>query len=54
MHAMLLRQGLLAHSLTSSIEKGDFTQGAANALGLNFDTPDPIIAVIKICGFFMT
>jgi hypothetical protein len=37
----------VAHSLTSSLEKGDFTQGAANALGLNFDTPDPIIAVIK-------
>jgi hypothetical protein len=37
----------VAHSLTSSIEKGDFTQGAANALGLNFDTPDPIVAVIK-------
>lgn len=37
----------VAHSLTSSIEKGDFSQGAANALGLNFDTPDPIIAVIK-------
>lgn len=37
----------VAHSLTSSLENGDFTQGAANALGLNFDTPDPIIAVIK-------
>jgi hypothetical protein len=37
----------IAHSLTSSQEKGDFTQGAANALGLNFNTPDPIIAVIK-------
>ena len=37
----------VAHSLTSSLEKGDFTQGAANALGLNFETPDPIIAVIK-------
>ena len=37
----------IAHSLTSSIEKGDFTQGAANALGLNFDTKEPIIAVIK-------
>lgn len=37
----------VAHSLTSSIEKGDFTQGAANALGLNFDTKEPIIAVIK-------
>src|SRR5690606_3561487 len=33
----------IAHSLTSSIEKGDFTQGAANALGLNFDTKEPII-----------
>lgn len=38
---------LVAHSLTSSIEKGDFTQGAANALGLNFNTPDPIVAVTK-------
>lgn len=37
----------IAHSLTSSLEKGDFTQGAANAIGLNFDTPQPIIAVIK-------
>src|SRR5690606_34422295 len=37
----------IAHSLTSSIEDGDFTQGAANALGLNFDTKEPIIAVIK-------
>ncbi|VVB54854.1 Z1 domain protein [uncultured archaeon] len=35
------------HSLTSSLEKGDFTQGAANALGLNFETNEPIIAVIK-------
>ena len=35
------------HSLTSSLEKGDFTQGAANALGLNFNTNEPIIAVIK-------
>jgi len=38
---------IVAHSLTSSIEKGDFTQGAANALGLNFNTSDPIVAVIK-------
>jgi hypothetical protein len=37
----------VAHSLTSSLEKGDFTQGAANALGLNFDTKEPIVAVIK-------
>lgn len=38
---------IVAHSLTSSIEKGDFTQAAANALGLNFNTSEPIVAVIK-------
>lgn len=38
---------IVAHSLTSSIEKGDFTQGAANALGLNFNTSVSIVAVIK-------
>lgn len=38
---------IVAHSLTSSIENGDFTQGAANALGLNFNTSEPIVAVIK-------
>jgi len=38
---------IVAHSLTSSFEKGDFTQGAANALGLNFNTSEPIVAVIK-------
>ncbi|MBX2938589.1 MAG: Z1 domain-containing protein [Ferruginibacter sp.] len=38
---------IVAHSLTSSIEKGDFTQGAANALGINFNTSEPIVAVIK-------
>lgn len=37
----------VAHSLTSSLEKGDFTLGAANALGLNFETKEPIIAIIK-------
>lgn len=37
----------IAHSLTSSQDKGDFTQGAANALGLNFNTSEPIIAIIK-------
>ena len=37
----------VAHSLTSSLEKGDFTQGAANAIGLNFDTKEPIVAIIK-------
>lgn len=38
---------IVAHSLTSSLNEGDFTQGAANALGLNFNTNEPIIAVIK-------
>jgi hypothetical protein len=38
---------IVAHSLTSSLDKGDFTQGAANALGLNFNTSEPIVAVIK-------
>lgn len=40
-------QGIVAHSLTSSLDKGDFTAGAANALGLNFNTNEPIIAVVK-------
>ncbi|MDN5308909.1 MAG: hypothetical protein PWP14_303 [Methanolobus sp.] len=42
-----LGRPLTAHSLTSSLDKGDFTKGAANSLGLNFNTNDPIIAVIK-------
>jgi hypothetical protein len=37
----------IAHSLTSSEEKGDFNQAVANSLGLNFDTSDTLIAVIK-------
>lgn len=37
----------IAHSLTSSKEQGDFNAGAANALGINFNTNEPIIAVIK-------
>ncbi|HWC53983.1 MAG TPA: hypothetical protein VG676_10400, partial [Chitinophagaceae bacterium] len=38
---------MVAHSLTSSLDKGDFTAGAANALGINFNTNEPIIAVVK-------
>jgi hypothetical protein len=38
---------LVAHSLTSSIDNGDFNAGAANSLGLNFNTNEPIIAVVK-------
>ncbi len=37
----------IAHSLTSSLEKGDFTAGAANSMGINFNTSEPIIAVVK-------
>lgn len=40
-------QGTIAHSLTSSLDKGDFTAGAANALGINFNTNEPIVAVVK-------
>lgn len=37
----------VAHSLTSSLDNGDFTKGAANSSGFNFDTTEPIIAVVK-------
>ncbi len=40
-------RNLIAHSLTSSSDNGDFNAGAANALALNFYTNDPIIAVVK-------
>jgi hypothetical protein len=42
-----INQGIVAHSLTSSLEKGDFNAGAANALGINFNTNEPILAVVK-------
>jgi len=35
----------VAHSLTSSLS--DFNAGAANAIGINFNTNEPIIAVVK-------
>jgi len=40
-------QKTIAHSLTSSLDKGDFSSGAANSLGINFNTNEPIIAVVK-------
>ncbi|MCB9508751.1 MAG: Z1 domain-containing protein [Deferribacteres bacterium] len=43
----LINRSSVAHSLTSSLDKGDFTQGAANTAGFNFDTNEPIIAVVK-------
>ncbi|HAE87148.1 TPA: endonuclease [Candidatus Marinimicrobia bacterium] len=42
-----INRDIVGHSLTSSLDNGDFTQGAANALGLNFNTNEPIIAVVK-------
>jgi hypothetical protein len=42
-----LDQKSVAHSLTSSLDKGDFTSGAANSMGINFNTSEPIIAVVK-------
>lgn len=37
----------IANSITTSAEKGDFTKRAADTLGINFETPSPIIMVIK-------
>lgn len=37
----------IAFSITTSHEKGDFTKKAADSLGINFDTPSPILLVIK-------
>lgn len=38
-------QNSIAHSLTSSLS--DFNVGAANSIGINFNTNEPIIAVVK-------
>ncbi|MCH8568735.1 MAG: Z1 domain-containing protein [Balneolales bacterium] len=42
-----INRSSIAHSLTSSLDRGDFTSAAANAAGFNFDTNEPIIAVVK-------
>jgi hypothetical protein len=42
-----INRSSVAHSLTSSLDNGDFSQGAANSSGFNFDTNEPIIAVVK-------
>ena len=42
-----INRDLIANSLTQSLEKGDFTTSSFNGLGLNFDTNEPIIAVVK-------
>ena len=42
-----ISQSGIAHSLTSSLDNGDFTLGAASSLGINFNTNEPIVAVVK-------
>lgn len=37
----------IANSITTSEEKGDFTQGRAESLGINFETPNPFLLVVK-------
>ena len=37
----------IANSITTSAEKGDFTKRAAETLGINFNTPQPILLVVK-------
>lgn len=37
----------VAHSVTSSEHKADFNASKFNSLGINFETPDPIIVVTK-------
>lgn len=37
----------IANSYTTSTERGDFTKQAANTAGFNFNSPQPIILVIK-------
>lgn len=39
--------GIIAHSITTSHDDGDFTAEAARKSGINFNTNDPIIAVVK-------
>lgn len=40
-------ENAIANSYTTSDNEGDFTARAANATGLNFDSPEPIILVVK-------
>lgn len=44
----------IAHSITTSEEKGDFTRRGADSLGINFDTPTPILVVVKKNGSVLT
>lgn len=43
-----INQSGIAHSLTSSLDNGDFATKTANSMGgVNFNTAEPIIAVVK-------
>ena len=44
---ILTKTATVAHSLTSSASKGDFSKGAADSCGFNFETREPVIAVVK-------
>jgi hypothetical protein len=44
---ILSKATTVAHSLTSSASKGDFSKGAADSCGFNFETREPVIAVVK-------
>lgn len=37
----------IANSITTSAENGDFTRKSADTLGINFETPTPILLVVK-------
>jgi len=37
----------VAHSITTSLEHGDFTKKAGDSLGINFETKEPILLVVK-------
>ncbi|CDN31927.1 Endonuclease [Mucinivorans hirudinis] len=40
-------ENAIASSITTSADKGDFTKRAAETLGVNFNTPQPILVVVK-------
>jgi len=43
----IIDSSLIVHPLTSSLEKGDFRSATANAGLTNFNTSEPILAVVK-------
>ena len=40
-------ENAIAHSITTSCDRGDFTKRAGDTLGINFGTKDPILLVVK-------